>query len=126
MATTEKEKQQTGKYDIITVFGAKGKVGIELLRYLSRKGIYCRAITRDLKNTIPLPYVTWMGGDLMDEPGIYNLVAGSTGLFLNTDFSLNMAEMKENVIASAKSAGVKHIAYLTGPFSDPPALCKAG
>lgn len=100
-------------HDIITVIGAKGKVGLELLNFFSDKGIYCRALTRDLKNIVPLPYVTWIGGDLSDTPAIRNLVAGSTSLFLNIDFSPKMAEIKKNVIAAAKTAGVKHIAYLS-------------
>jgi len=99
--------------DIITVIGAKGKVGIEVLKQLSQQGIHCRAITRDLKNTIPLPYVSWIGGDLTDTPGIINLLAGSTRLFLNTDFSPAMAEIQENVIRAAKETGIKHITYLS-------------
>ena len=98
---------------IITVIGARGKVGIELLKQLSEQGIPCRAVTRDVKNSIHLPHVTWIGGDLADVSGLPHLLAGSTRLFLNTDFSPRMAEMKAAVIAAAKKSGVRHIAYLS-------------
>jgi len=112
MNTTSKYKQNTG-YKVFTVFGAKGKVGIELLNILSGQGIHCRAITRNLNNVPALPHVTWMGGDLSDLPSVYNLVAGSDTVFLNTDFAPNMVEMQEEVIHAARQTGVKHIIRLS-------------
>jgi NAD(P)H dehydrogenase (quinone) len=112
MNTTSKDKQPAS-YKVFTIFGARGKVGIELLKILSNRGIQSRAITRNL-NTIPaLPNVTWMGGDLNDYASVYNLIAGSDTVFLNTDFAPNMVEMQEQVILAAKQAGVKHIIRLS-------------
>ncbi|MBO9198640.1 MULTISPECIES: NmrA family NAD(P)-binding protein [Niastella] len=112
MTATSKDWKQPG-YKIFTIFGAKGKVGIELLKILSAKSIYCRAITRDLNNIPKLPNVTWMGGDLNDLDSVYNLVAGSDTIFLNTDFAPNMVQMQGQVIEAAKHAGVKHVIRLS-------------
>lgn len=100
-------------HDIITVFGATGKTGIPLLQTLSRKGMRSRAVTRDLNNITSLPYVDWVEGDLSNTTRIYDLVAGSTRIFLNTSFSPKMAEMQEQVIEAAKKAGVQHIIKLS-------------
>jgi uncharacterized protein YbjT (DUF2867 family) len=97
----------------ITILGAKGKVGIEVLKYFAKNNISCNAITRDIKNIVQLPGITWLRGDLSDYQGIPELIAGTERLFLNTDFSPKMAEIKINLIKEAQKASVKHIVYLS-------------
>lgn len=97
----------------ITVFGAKGKVGIEVLRYFAKNGISCYAVTRNIKDTPPIPGVNWVFGDLQDYSSVPQLVSETQSLFLNTDFAANMAEFQCNLINEAAKAGVKHIVYLS-------------
>lgn len=103
----------SAKYDIITVFGATGKVGREMLSFFSQSGIYCRAVTRDLKKVKAHSFVTWIEGNLADRNSLYNTIAGSTRIFLATSFSEKMAELQGNAIDIAKEAGVEHIVKLS-------------
>ncbi len=101
------------KYDIITVFGATGKVGREMLEFFSQAGTYCRAVTRDLKKVKAHSFVTWIEGNLADKNSLYNTIAGSKRLFLSTSFSEKMADLQNNAIDVAKEAGVEHIVKLS-------------
>lgn len=100
-------------YDIITIFGATGKVGREMLEFFSQSGIYCRAVTRDLQNARPHSFVTWIEGNLADRSSLYNAIAGSKRLFIATSFSEKMADLQGNAIDIAKEAGVEHIVKLS-------------
>ncbi|HMI65134.1 MAG TPA: SDR family oxidoreductase [Cyclobacteriaceae bacterium] len=101
------------KYDIITVFGATGKVGREMLEFFSQGGTYCRAVTRDLKKVKAHSFVTWIEGNLADKNSLYNAIAGSKRLFLTTSFSEKMADLQSNAIDVAREAGVEHIVKLS-------------
>jgi uncharacterized protein YbjT (DUF2867 family) len=101
------------KYDIITVFGATGKVGREMLEFFSQGGTYCRAVTRDLKKVKAHSFVTWIEGNLADKNSLYNTIAGSKRLFLTTSFSEKMADLQSNAIDVAREAGVEHIVKLS-------------
>jgi len=101
------------KYDIITVFGATGKVGREMLEFFSQGGTYCRAVTRDLKKVKAHSFVTWIEGNLADKNSLYNAIAGSKRLFLTTSFSEKMADLQNNAIDVAREAGVEHIVKLS-------------
>ena len=101
------------KYDIITVFGATGKVGREMLESFSQAGTYCRAVTRDLKKVKAHSFVTWIEGNLADKNSLYNSIAGCKRLFLSTSFSEKMADLQNNAIDVAKEAGVEHIVKLS-------------
>jgi len=101
------------KYDIITVFGATGKVGREMLEFFSQGGTYCRAVTRDLKKVKAHSFVTWIEGNLADKKSLYNTIAGSKRLFLTTSFSEKMADFQNNAIDVAREAGVEHIVKLS-------------
>jgi len=95
--------------NVITVIGATGKVGKELLQFLSGAGVHCRAGTRDLKKAINLPYVVWMQADVADKAVLKTLLAGTDLLYLATGFSENMAEQQGSIIRAAVDAGVQHI-----------------
>jgi uncharacterized protein YbjT (DUF2867 family) len=101
------------KYDIITVIGATGKVGREILEFFSQGSHYCRAVTRDLKKVKPHSFVTWIEGNLVDKNSLYNTIAGSKRIFLSTSYSDKMAELQINAIEVAKDAGVEHIVKLS-------------
>ncbi len=101
------------KYDIVTVFGATGKVGREMLEFFSQGGTYCRAVTRDLKKVKAHSFVTWIEGNLADKKSLYNTIAGSKRLFLTTSFSEKMADFQNNAIDVAREAGVEHIVKLS-------------
>lgn len=97
----------------ITIFGARGKVGVEVLKYFADHHISADAITRDLSKIEPLAGITWLEGDLGNFESIPRLIAGTESLFLNTDFSPKMAEIKLNLIRQAQEASVKHIVYFS-------------
>ena len=82
-------------YDIITIFGATGKVGREILEFFSQSGVYCRAVTRDLKKVKPHSFVTWIEGNLADRSSLHNTIAGSKRIFLATSFSEKMADLQQ-------------------------------
>ncbi len=100
-------------YDIITIFGATGKVGREILEFFSQSGVYCRAVTRDLKKVKPHSFVTWIEGNLADRSSLHNTIAGSKRIFLATSFSEKMADLQGNAIDVAREAGVEHIVKLS-------------
>jgi uncharacterized protein YbjT (DUF2867 family) len=105
--------------NLYTILGATGKVGGETIRFFSAAGIYCRAITRHPEKMKKLPYVSWIRGDLEDQASLESLLAGSTGIFLVTGVTDNMAQVQRNIIDSAKAVGVRHIVKLSAPGAAP-------
>ncbi len=100
---------------LITVFGATGKVGSQVIKYLSEAKIQCRAITRDLSKSKELPFVEWMQGDINNKSEIPALLAGSEKIFLNSGVSETMVQVQKNIIDAAKEIGVNHIIKLSTP-----------
>jgi uncharacterized protein YbjT (DUF2867 family) len=103
------------KTPMVTVFGATGKVGSQVLKYLSDSGVASRAITRDMAKSKALPFVEWVHGDTNNKAEIFSLLAGSEKIFLNSGVSETMVHIQSNIIDAAKEAGVSHIIKLSTP-----------
>lgn len=103
---------------IITIFGATGKTGSELLKFLSKTEINCQAVTRDLKRAAPQPFVSWVGGDLTDNERLEKILSGCKRIYLALPGN-NIIETGRNAIEVAQKANVEHIVYLSTNLANP-------
>jgi uncharacterized protein YbjT (DUF2867 family) len=102
----------------ITVFGATGKVGKELLHFLSEAGIPTIAVTRNKNKSEVLPFVDWIEADLADKTTLGKTMENSKAVFLASSVSKNFATEQNNVIETAKEYGVQHLVKLSSPGAD--------
>ena len=101
-----------------TVFGATGKIGKELLIFLSQANIPTIAVTRDKSKVKTLPNVEWMVADMGNKETLEQTMKNSKSVFLASSVSQNFATEQNNVIESAKQCGVQHIVKLSSPGAD--------
>ena len=99
----------------ITVLGATGKVGSELLNSLSAQSIPNIAVTRDLKKAKNLPFSTWQEGELDNIEVIKRALEGADALFLNTGVQQNLVDLQCRIIDEARQFGITHIIKLSTP-----------
>ncbi len=102
----------------ITVFGATGKVGKELLHFLSNADIPTIAVTRNKEKAVEMPFIQWIEADLSDKGSLVKTMENSKGVFLASSVNQNFTTEQNNVIEAAKQTGVKHIVKLSSPGSD--------
>lgn len=102
----------------ITVFGATGKIGKELLTFLSQANIPTIAVTRDKNKVKALPNVEWIEADMGNEETLEQTMKNSKSVFLASSVNQNFATEQNNVIESAKRCGVQHIVKLSSPGAD--------
>lgn len=98
---------------VITVAGATGLIGSELLRLLSDAGAATRAVTRDATRAASLPGVAWVQADLADRRLLEPTLAGTDRLFLLTDNRPGFGDLQIAVVEAAREAGVQHIVKLS-------------
>lgn len=91
-----------------TVFGATGKIGKELLGYLSRAQVPTIAVTRDLSRAENLPFVKWVAADMSRPETLAATMENSTAVFLVSGMGTGFVQEQHNVIKAAKAAGVNH------------------
>jgi uncharacterized protein YbjT (DUF2867 family) len=99
----------------ITVFGATGKIGRELLIFLSEAKIPTVAVTRNKSKAITLPFIEWMKADLSNRETLADTLKNSKAVFLCSSLSENYVQEQNNVIETAKNNGVKHLVKLSSP-----------
>ncbi|HTJ51791.1 MAG TPA: SDR family oxidoreductase [Cyclobacteriaceae bacterium] len=102
----------------ITVFGATGKIGSDLIRLLSEAQIETIAVTRNIEKAVKLPFVEWMQADLSDKQSLYETLKNSNSVFLLSGHSADFVEGQKNVVEVAKELGVKHIVKLSSGAAD--------
>lgn len=102
----------------ITVFGATGKVGKELLHFLSKAGIPTIAVTRNKSKAEVLPFIDWLEADLADKATLGKTMENSRAVFLASSVSKNFVTEQNNVIETAKEQGVEHLVKLSSPGAD--------
>ena len=102
----------------ITVFGASGKIGAELLRHLSEAGVATTAVTRNKNKVTALPFVEWLQADMGDQKTLYATMEQSKAVFLLSSQGGNFVEEQNNVIKVAKELGVQHIVKLSSGAAD--------
>lgn len=99
----------------ITVLGATGKIGGQLIKFYSNAGIPCTAITRDLSKSVDMPYVKWVQGDISNTEVLPDLLKGTEKLFLNSGVTDDMQKLQCAVIDAAKASGATQIVKLSTP-----------
>lgn len=102
----------------ITVFGATGKIGSELLQLLSKAKIETIAVTRNIEKAINLPFVKWCQADIGIKQSLYATMQNSGSVFLLSGPSAGFVAEQNNVIQVAKEAGVKHIVKISSGAAD--------
>jgi len=103
------------EYRSITVFGATGKTGSELIKFLSGASVKCRAVTRDIRNATAMPFVEWVECNLADKERLHALMKGCERVYLAS----NATELEKNAIEAAKESGVEHVVLLSAYPSSP-------
>ena len=94
---------------VITVTGATGLIGGDVVRLLSESGASVRAITRDAARSTPRPGVVWAQADLRDPLLLEPALAGTSRLFLLTDNQPGFGELQIALVRAAQEVGVQHI-----------------
>lgn len=97
----------------VTVFGATGNVGKELLPFLSQAGVSTIAVTRDKARAKALPSVTWMEADMADRQSLHKTMDSSRAVFLASGLGEGFVEEQANVAGIAKAQGVEQIVKLS-------------
>lgn len=98
---------------MITVTGATGTIGSELIRLLSEAGVETRAISRDPSGQREVPNIHWVQGDLADPKSLKAAFTGCEKLFLLTGNTDRMVKLQKNAIRAAKDAGIPHVVKLS-------------
>jgi uncharacterized protein YbjT (DUF2867 family) len=102
----------------ITLFGATGKIGKELLVLLSQANVPTIAVTRDKSKAKAMPGIEWSEADMNNRETLIQTMVGSNAVFLATSVNQNFVQEQNNVIDIAKECGVKHIVKLSSPGAD--------
>ena len=98
---------------VITVMGATGLIGSELVRLLSASGHATRAVGRSPGRITSRPGVAWMLADLRDPLMLESILAGTSRLFLLTDNQPGFGGLQVKIIRLARDLGVEHIVKLS-------------
>lgn len=99
----------------VTVFGATGKIGRELLPLLSGAQIPTIAVTRNKNKAPSMPFVEWTEADMSDRSTLHKAIGHSTDIFLASSVGNRFIEEQSNVIAEALQVGVKHLVKISSP-----------
>ena len=108
---------------MITVFGATGTTGAPLVDTLLAKGATVRAVTSDLSklDALKAKGCEAVVADFTDPAALARACDGAEKIYLVTPAHLDMRQWKANVIAAAKTAGVRHVVVATGLGASPKA-----
>ncbi|MDR7129736.1 uncharacterized protein YbjT (DUF2867 family) [Algoriphagus sp. 4150] len=102
----------------ITVFGATGKIGKELLVFLSNANVPTIAVTRDKGKTKEIHSIEWQEANMDNRETLAQTMLNSNTVFLATNVNQNFVQEQINVIDIAKECGVKHIVKISSPGAD--------
>lgn len=102
----------------ITVFGATGKIGKELLIFLSEANIPTVAVTRNKREVQPLPNIEWIEADMKLKETLQKTIETSKSIFLASSVNGNFTKEQSNVIEIAQECGVQHIVKISSPGAD--------
>jgi len=104
-----RRSRRRGEDMVITVTGATGLIGSEVVRLLSEAGQPTRALSRSAGRIAARPGVAWVLADLADPRMLESILAGTSRLFLLTDNQPGFGELQVKVIRLARELGVEHI-----------------
>jgi NAD(P)H dehydrogenase (quinone) len=97
----------------VTVFGASGRIGMELLKCLSAAGTPTIAVSRRKQTALLLPHVQWMEADITDPQTLPATLSQSRSVFLLSGHGDQLVMGQTNVIEAARHAPVEHIVKLS-------------
>jgi len=103
----------------ITVFGATGRIGSELLRLLSAEKMPVIAVTRNKNNAASLPFVTWVEADMNNRESLQATMTDSKSVFLVSGANESLVTGQCNVIDAAAAQNVQHLVKLSSMTADP-------
>ncbi|MCV2890475.1 MAG: SDR family oxidoreductase [Pseudophaeobacter sp. bin_em_oilr2.035] len=108
---------------MITVFGATGTTGAPLVDTLMAKGATVRAVTSDPSrlDALKAKGCEAVVANFTDPAALARACDGAEKIYLVTPAHLDMRQWKANVIAAAKTAGVRHVVVATGLGASPKA-----
>src|SRR6516162_9318673 len=106
---------------MILITGATGPNGVEIVKLLSRSGIPCRALTRNLRRAgmlADLLGVEIVQGDLAHPESLVAVLDGIDIALLCSSIGPELPELQGNFVRAAKRAGVRHVVKLSGMGAD--------
>jgi uncharacterized protein YbjT (DUF2867 family) len=105
---------------MITIAGATGTCGREIVRQLSFAGIPVRALVRNLDRAtaIALPNVELVQGDLNNPDAIDVALEGAEKALLLSSVSPEQMKLQGNFIEAAKRSGTRHIVKFSALGAD--------
>ena len=98
----------------VALIGASGNGGSRLLAELSRRGHQVTAIARNPDTIAKLPAVTAKKGDVLDKPGLVQLLKGHDAVISAVHFTASDPKLQ---IEAVKEAGVKRYFVVGGAGS---------
>jgi uncharacterized protein YbjT (DUF2867 family) len=109
--------------ETILVGGATGRQGNAVVDELLARGYKVRGLTRrpDSKKAgrLAAKGVELVKGDYADRESLLAAMQGIERVFFYSGFSSNEVEEGSNVIAAAKTSGIKHLVYSSGAAASP-------
>ncbi|MEC5144233.1 NmrA domain-containing protein [Chitinophaga sp. 180180018-2] len=102
----------------VTVFGATGRVGSELLLLLTSAGVPVNAVSRSKRNVTDHPLVKWVQADMNNKSGLYEALEDASAVFLSSAAYEGMVDAQCHVIDVAVEQGVTQIAKLSSAMAD--------
>lgn len=113
---------------MILVVGGTGTIGSEVVRLLKAENAPFRALVRDPAKADGLKAqgVETVAGDLRQPETLPETLQGAEKVFVVTPLVPDQVQMRANLIAAAKTAGVKHVVISTGIGAAPDAPVQIG
>jgi len=113
---------------MILVVGGTGTIGSEVVRLLKAENAPFRALVRDpaKAESLEAQGVETVAGDLRQPETLPEALQGVEKVFVVTPLVPDQVQMRANLIAAAKTAGVKHVVMSTGIGADPDAPVQIG
>lgn len=102
----------------IIVFGATGKIGSELINFLSQAKMKTIAVTRNIQKATTRPFVQWIQADMADKQSLYRAMESGDSVFLLSGQTPDFVREQKNVIDVAKESNIKYIVKLSSGAAD--------
>lgn len=113
---------------MILIVGGTGTIGSEVVRLLKEENASFRALVRDPAKAEGLEAqgIKTVAGDLRQPETLPEALQGIEKVFVVTPLVPDQVQMRANLIAAAKTAGVRHIVMSTGIGAAPDAPVQIG
>ena len=113
---------------MILIVGGTGTIGSEVIRLLKAENVPFRALVRDpaKAESLKAEGVETVAGDLRQPETLPETLQEIEKVFVVTPLVPDQVQMRADLIAAAKTAGVKHIVMSTGIGAAPDAPVEIG